>query len=230
MLRRVARVRTDLSEESVASIIWVTKIGELGTESAVTSDRSTLRNVGNSRPTPFLTVALHGEVPVRGVRLVVVRTASNAVRSLPVTLFTLVASLSDIFCYSRSLICTPLFVRTHKYQPTRFCVRMFSERAVHQWGCAHCHPSMDSRFPLHFPLLRRHHSHQKLIALYTASSAVCVPAPPAQASVPIFVTLQIKLIIATVGVARQQDVGGTTQAKHGSPILKWCNGLFLVET
>jgi hypothetical protein len=31
MLRRVALVRTDVSEESVASIIRVTRIGELGT-------------------------------------------------------------------------------------------------------------------------------------------------------------------------------------------------------
>jgi demethoxyubiquinone hydroxylase (CLK1/Coq7/Cat5 family) len=31
MLRRVALVRTDVSEERIASIIRVTKIGELGT-------------------------------------------------------------------------------------------------------------------------------------------------------------------------------------------------------
>jgi hypothetical protein len=39
MLRRVALVRTDVSEESSASIIRVTRIGELGTL-AVTSNRS----------------------------------------------------------------------------------------------------------------------------------------------------------------------------------------------
>jgi hypothetical protein len=43
MLRRVALVITDVSEELSASIIWVTRIGELGTTSAVTSNRSTLR-------------------------------------------------------------------------------------------------------------------------------------------------------------------------------------------
>jgi hypothetical protein len=43
ILRRVARVRTDISEEFSASFIWVTTIGELGTTLAVTSNRRTLR-------------------------------------------------------------------------------------------------------------------------------------------------------------------------------------------
>jgi hypothetical protein len=38
MLRRVALVRTDVSEERSASIIRVTRIGELGTTLAVTSN------------------------------------------------------------------------------------------------------------------------------------------------------------------------------------------------
>jgi hypothetical protein len=42
MLRHVALVRTDVSEELSASIIRVTRIGELGTL-AVTSNRRTLR-------------------------------------------------------------------------------------------------------------------------------------------------------------------------------------------
>jgi hypothetical protein len=42
MLRRVALVRTDVSEELISSIIRVTIIGELGTL-AVTSNRRTLR-------------------------------------------------------------------------------------------------------------------------------------------------------------------------------------------
>jgi hypothetical protein len=46
MLRRVALVRTDVSEELSASIIRVTKIGELGTL-AVNSNRRTLLNVGS---------------------------------------------------------------------------------------------------------------------------------------------------------------------------------------
>jgi hypothetical protein len=43
MLRHVALVRTDVSEEPGASFIRVTKIGELGTTQAATSNRRTLR-------------------------------------------------------------------------------------------------------------------------------------------------------------------------------------------
>jgi hypothetical protein len=39
MLRRVALVRTDVSEEPGASFIRVTRIGELGTTKAATSNR-----------------------------------------------------------------------------------------------------------------------------------------------------------------------------------------------
>jgi hypothetical protein len=43
MLRRVALVKTDVSEELSASIIRVTRIGELETTLAVTSNRRMLR-------------------------------------------------------------------------------------------------------------------------------------------------------------------------------------------
>jgi hypothetical protein len=43
MLRRVALVRTDVPEERSASIMRVTRIGELGTTLAVISNRRTLR-------------------------------------------------------------------------------------------------------------------------------------------------------------------------------------------
>jgi hypothetical protein len=43
MLRRVYLVRTDVSEEFSASIIRVTRIGELGITLAVTSNRGKLR-------------------------------------------------------------------------------------------------------------------------------------------------------------------------------------------
>jgi hypothetical protein len=45
MLRRVALVRADVSEEPSASFIRVTRIGKLGTTLAVTSYRRTLRRV-----------------------------------------------------------------------------------------------------------------------------------------------------------------------------------------
>jgi hypothetical protein len=48
MLRRVALVITDVSEELSASFIRVTRIGELGTTLAVSSNRSTLRRIGIS--------------------------------------------------------------------------------------------------------------------------------------------------------------------------------------
>jgi hypothetical protein len=43
LLRRVAFVRTDVSEEPGASFIRVTKIGELGTTQAANSNRHTLQ-------------------------------------------------------------------------------------------------------------------------------------------------------------------------------------------
>jgi hypothetical protein len=49
MLRRVARVRTDVSEELSASFIRVIRIGELGTTLAVTSNRHTLRRNKSSQ-------------------------------------------------------------------------------------------------------------------------------------------------------------------------------------
>jgi hypothetical protein len=43
LLRRVALVRTDVSEELSAFFIWVTRISELGTTLSATSNRLTLR-------------------------------------------------------------------------------------------------------------------------------------------------------------------------------------------
>jgi hypothetical protein len=45
MLRRVALVKTAVSEEPGASFIMVTRIGELGTTQAATRNRCTLRSV-----------------------------------------------------------------------------------------------------------------------------------------------------------------------------------------
>jgi hypothetical protein len=47
MLRRVALVKTDVSEELSASFIGVKRIGELGTTLAVTSNRRSLRRNTN---------------------------------------------------------------------------------------------------------------------------------------------------------------------------------------
>jgi hypothetical protein len=56
MSRRVALVRTDISEELSASFIRLTRIGELGTTLAVTSNRSMPRRNISSQKTPFFIV------------------------------------------------------------------------------------------------------------------------------------------------------------------------------
>jgi hypothetical protein len=48
MVRGVALVRTDVSKELSASIISVTRIGELGKTLAVTNNRCTLRRMQTS--------------------------------------------------------------------------------------------------------------------------------------------------------------------------------------
>jgi hypothetical protein len=65
MLRRVALVRTDVSEERIASIITVTRIGELGTTLAATSNRRTLRR--SSSETSALTRATLRNIPEDGI-------------------------------------------------------------------------------------------------------------------------------------------------------------------
>jgi hypothetical protein len=62
-LRRVALVGTDVSEEYIASIFRVTRIGEQGTALAVTNNRSTLRR--NKQST--LTRAIWRSIPEDGI-------------------------------------------------------------------------------------------------------------------------------------------------------------------
>jgi hypothetical protein len=47
MLRRVALVRSDVSEELSASIIGMTRIGDLGTLAVISNGRTLRRNVGS---------------------------------------------------------------------------------------------------------------------------------------------------------------------------------------
>jgi hypothetical protein len=66
MLRRVALVRTDVSEELGASFIRVTRIGELGTTQAATSNRRTLRRYAKAPgyfETSVLTRATRRNIP-----------------------------------------------------------------------------------------------------------------------------------------------------------------------
>jgi hypothetical protein len=65
MLRLVAVVRTDVSEELSASFIRVTRIGELGTKLAVTSNRRTiLRNTKCSVRRLLVTASVVPSSPV----------------------------------------------------------------------------------------------------------------------------------------------------------------------
>jgi hypothetical protein len=61
MLRRVALVRTEVSEELGASFIRVTRIGELGTTLAVTSNRRKLRR--NASLPQYTPAELSGKLP-----------------------------------------------------------------------------------------------------------------------------------------------------------------------
>jgi hypothetical protein len=65
MLRRVVLLRTDVSEESIATIIRVKGIGELDTTLAVTSNRSTLRYVPPKHQ--FLTRVTRRNIPEDGI-------------------------------------------------------------------------------------------------------------------------------------------------------------------
>jgi hypothetical protein len=69
MLRRVALVRTDVSEEPSASFIRVTRIGEVGTTLAITSNRRTQFYIVTAVKTSNLTsVSIHCLVAVVGRR------------------------------------------------------------------------------------------------------------------------------------------------------------------
>jgi hypothetical protein len=65
ILRCVALVRTDVSEELGASFIRVTRVGELGTTLAVSTNRHTLRNFlqMSSSETLVLTRATRSNIP-----------------------------------------------------------------------------------------------------------------------------------------------------------------------
>jgi hypothetical protein len=62
MLCRVALVRTDVSEELSASIIRVTRIGELRTSLAITSNQCTLLVTANIVPSSPILISLMMEV------------------------------------------------------------------------------------------------------------------------------------------------------------------------
>jgi hypothetical protein len=60
MLRRAALIRTEVSDELSASLIWVTRIGERGRRLALTSNRRMLRR---NNETSVLTRATRHNIP-----------------------------------------------------------------------------------------------------------------------------------------------------------------------
>jgi hypothetical protein len=90
ILRRVAFVRTDVSEELSASFIRVTRIDEIGTAQAVTGNRRTLRR--NTKDLAFL----------RSVRRLLV--TASVVPSSPIisTLMKKVLSSSETSAHTRA--------------------------------------------------------------------------------------------------------------------------------
>jgi hypothetical protein len=81
MLCRVALVRTDVTEELSASFIRVTRIGELGTTLAVTSNRHTLRR--NTRVRRLLVTA--SVVPSSPILVTLMKEALSSSETLVLT-------------------------------------------------------------------------------------------------------------------------------------------------
>jgi hypothetical protein len=93
MLRLVVLVRTDVSEESSASIIRVTRIGELRTTLAVTSNRRTLRRNAKSYKDKYF-------VFLRSLRRLLV--TANVVASSPI----LVSLMMEVICSTETSVLT----------------------------------------------------------------------------------------------------------------------------
>jgi hypothetical protein len=77
MLRRVALVRTDVSEELSASFIRVTRIRELGTTLALTSNRRTLRRNANGHSMRRLLVTANVD-PSSQIAITLMKKALNS--------------------------------------------------------------------------------------------------------------------------------------------------------
>jgi hypothetical protein len=88
MFGRVALVRTDVSEELIASFIRVTRVGELETRLAVTSIRRPLRR--NTNPCDYINLYMHSTFFVHHFGK-----GKHAVLSSPILLTMIMEALSS---------------------------------------------------------------------------------------------------------------------------------------
>jgi hypothetical protein len=136
MLRRVALVRTDVWEELSASFIRVTRIGELGTTPAVTSNRRKLRrNTSRSiSSSPILVTLMKGALRSSDTSVLTRTTRRNIpedsilraayclrglIRSAGLWRLYIIITITGLYFIYR-----PAFHLKHKVSETGFCLRL----------------------------------------------------------------------------------------------------------